>query len=250
MHVDDTLIFYDKKDENIWLQDKKAIASEFAIKDIGDCEWYLNVKVTRDREQGTITLSQTAYIQEMLEDYNMAECKTVVNPCVSYDLYYPPEEAKLDQTPLNSKEQNYYQKIIGSLNYAALTTRPDIAYATNDLGRFNAQAKRFHLDAARHVLRYLAGTMDLGLKFNRSKSDSLNVEVYSDASWANDLETRRSTSGMVVKFMGNVITWASKKQKTVARSSTEAEYVAAADATSECIWLRMWINEVFEEPRP
>src|SRR4029078_9448512 len=137
-------------------------------------------------------------------------CKPVGNPCVSYDLYRPPVESKLDQTLLTPKEQNYYQQIIGSLNYAAMVTRPDIAYATNELGRFNAAAKQYHLHAAKHVLRYLRGTTHIGLEFKQHQLNN-SVDIYCDASWANDLETRRSTSGMLVRFNGNVVSWATKK---------------------------------------
>jgi hypothetical protein len=247
LYVDDTSIFYDKLDKHIWLADKAAIASSYKIKDIGDCQWFLNMKVTRDRKKGTITLSQSAYIERVLEKFNMKDCKPVGNPCVSYDLYCPPEKSNLDHTPLTPQQQNYYQQIIGSLNYAAMVTRPDIAYATNELGRFNAAAKQYHLQAAKHVLRYLRGTVNLGLEFKKHQTQFPQMEVYTDASWANDLETRRSTSGLLVKFNGNVISWATKKQRTVARSSTEAEYVAAADATSEAIWLKSWVREVLGE---
>ena len=260
VYVDDTQAFYHKLDEDIWLADKASIASSFKIKDIGDCKWFLNMKVSRDREAGTITLSQSAYVENVINRFNMQDCKPVVNPCVNYDLHSPPKESNLDQTQLTPKLQNYYQQIIGSLNYAAMTTRPDIAYATNELGRFNATAKQFHLQAAKHVIRYLKGTINIGLVFRRDNKPSPHVEVYSnackpsnqlefytDASWANDLETRRSTSGLLVRFNGNVVTWSSKKQRTVARSSTEAEYVAAADSVSEAIWLRSWVEQVLGE---
>jgi len=247
LYVDDTSVFYDKLDENIWLADKASIASSYKIKDIGECQWFLNMRVKRDRKSGTITLSQSAYIERILKKFGMEDCKSVVNPCMSYDLFEPPKDAKLDQTQLSPDQQKYFQQIIGSLSYAALTTRPDIAYATNTLGRFSAAAKRFHLDAAKHVLRYLKGTINTGLEFKHYDVLFPRVEVFTDSNWGNDLETRRSTSGLLVRFNGNVISWATKKQRTVARSSTEAEYVAAADSTSEAIWLKFWMREVLNE---
>ena len=252
LYVDDTSIFYDKKDEAVWLTDKASIASTFKIKDIGDCKWFLNMELQRDRVNGTITLSQSAYTQKMLKRFDLVECRPTLCPLVDIDLYNPPEAAKVDQTLLSSKEQNYYQQIIGSLNYAAMITRPDIAFAVNELSRFNAQAKAFHLQAAKHVLRYLAGTVNLGLKFTKlpqSNTNNINInsyslQVFTDASWANDSETRRSTSGTLIKFNGNATYWSSKKQKTVAKSSTEAEYVAASESVSDIIWLKMWMMEV------
>jgi hypothetical protein len=249
LYVDDTLAVYDKQDEHIWLADKAAIASRYAIKDIGDCEWVLNMKLTRDRAARTITLSQEAYIKRVLENFQFSQCKPLSYPCIDADLFLPP--AGCDETPLDRKEQTRYQSIVGSLLYAALTTRPDIAFAVNELGRFNAQANQFHMLAAHHVLRYLAGTTNHGLVFRLHGSPhDIKPEVYTDSSWANDLETRRSTSGMVVKLNGNVVSWLSRKQKTVALSSTEAEYMAASEATSEALWLRAWIKEVFQVDAP
>ena len=153
-----------------------------------------------------------------------------------------------DITPLNTKQQNHYQSIIGSVNYAALSTRPDIAFATNELSRFQNQATVCQLQQAYRVLRYLKGTSTYGLEFKPNENPmGINPEIYVDASWANDLETRRSTSGMLALFNGNVVCWSSRKQKTVATSSTEAEYVSAAEAVKEALWLRSWIKEVFKK---
>ena len=202
------------------------------------------MKLTRDRTASTITLSQEAYIKRVLEAFRHHQSKPLATPSPDADLFAPP--AGCDMTPLDKREQTRYQSIVGSLLYAALTTRPDISFAVNELGRFNAQAARFHMQAAHHVLRYLSGTINLGLTFDlHSSPTDIKPEIYTDSSWANDLETRRSTSGMVVKFNGNIISWSSRKQKTVAISSTEAEYMAASEATCEALWLRTWIREVF-----
>ena len=246
LYVDDTLAIYHIADEAIWLADKAAIASHYAIKDLGDCEWILNMKLVRDRANRTITLSQEAYSRRVLETFQHLNSVPVVQPCVDYDLFDPP--AGVDVTPLNKKEQTRYQAIVGSLLYAALTTRPDLSFAVNELGRFNAQATQGHLNASYHALKYLAGTTNYGLRFGPNPNQDatgLCVDIYSDASWGNDLETRKSTSGMLVLFNGNVVSWSSRKQKTVALSSTEAEYMALSEATCEALWIRTWIKEVF-----
>jgi hypothetical protein len=104
------------------------------------------------------------------------------------------------------------------------------------------------LQQAYRVLKYLKGTSNLGLEFKLHGSPTdINPEIFTDASWGNDLETRRSTSGMLVKFNGNVVCWSTKKQKTVAKSSTESEYMAASEAACEAIWLRTWLKEVFNQ---
>jgi Reverse transcriptase-like len=156
-----------------------------------------------------------------------------------------------DSTPLDPKSQTLYQSIVGSILYAALTTRPDVAHAVAELSRFNCEATQYHLTAARHTLRYLAGTTNHGLIFKLTGSPSdIIPEIYVDASWGDDLEKRNSTTGVVVKLNGNVICWNTRKQKTVALSSTEAEYMALTDATTEALWLRTWINEVFRKNIP
>jgi hypothetical protein len=233
LYVDDTLSIYNKKDESIWLEDKAKISAKYAIKDMGDCEWILNMKLVRDRTKRTITLSQQAYIERVLETFNHQDCKPISTPTMDVDLFAPPSGC--DTTPLTPKEQNHYQAVVRSLLYAALTTRPDISFAVNELGRFNAKATRLQLQAAYHVLRYLKGSLNYGLIFKpKDKStNEYNLDIYSDASWANDLETRRSTSGMLVRFNGNIVNWSSRKQKTVAISSTEAEYMSASEAVCE-----------------
>lgn len=251
LYVDDAIAVFHPDDEPIWQADKSAIASQYAIKDLGDCNWILNMKLVRNRETGTITLSQQAYVERVLETFNQENAIPMVQPCPDYDLFLPP--SGVDTTPLNKKEQTRYQAIVGSLLYAALTTRPDISFATNELGRFNSQATQAHMHAALHYLKYLSGTANYGLCFTRNNGKrelQLHLEIFSDASWGNDLETRRSTSGMVVKFNGNIVSWSSRKQKTVALSSTEAEYMAASEATCEALWLRTWVMEVFRVEVP
>jgi hypothetical protein len=249
LYVDDTIVAFNKLDQDIWTQDKAAIAKKYPIKDIGNCDWILNMKVTRDRPNRVITLSQEAYIKRVLQQFQTAECRTYAYPEIDSDLFAIPKDA--DSTPLDSKSQTLYQSIVGSILYAALTTRPDIAHAVAELSRFNCEATQYHLTAARHTLRYLAGTTNQGLvfKLNGSPSDMI-PEIYVDASWGDDLEKRNSTTGVVVKLNGNVICWNTRKQKTVALSSTEAEYMALTDATTEALWLRTWINEVFQKKIP
>jgi len=133
-------------------------------------------------------------------------------------------------------EPSYYQSIIGSNIYAATGSRPDLAYTTTFLLQFNNCPTSEHLQAARRVLRYLQGTKDQVLLFSKSKS--LYLEGYADASYANDLDTRRSVSGYVFSVSGSIISWRSKKQKSVATSTTEAEYMALSLASRQTMWLK------------
>jgi len=250
LYVDDTVIAYHKQDEAEWHQDKQIISNSFAIKDLGDCEWILNMKVTRDRKNRVTTLSQEAYVKRILEQFGMIDSKSVVNPSKCGDFLVPLD--KTDVVVLDKTKHDLYRSIIGALMYAANTTRIDIAHVVGQLSRFAAAPCEHHLDAAKHVLRYLRGTSSLGLVFGSNNSgssspSSLTLIAYSDANWGGDSEDRKSTTGTIIKFNGDVISWLSKKQSTVSLSSSEAEYMALSTSTCEILWYQMWIQEVFKQ---
>ena len=135
-----------------------------------------------------------------------------------------------------------YQQAIGCLTYAATTTRPDISAAVGVLSQYMSSPSTDHWSGVKRILRYIQGTINYGLCFLCENKNELIG--FSDADWAGDLDTRRSTSGFTF-FIGNaLISWSSRKQITVAKSSTEAEYVALSCATQEAIWLRRLLNEI------
>ena len=132
--------------------------------------------------------------------------------------------------------QGLYQSAVGSLLYLSSRTRPDIAYAVSNVAQFSAKPNKQHWTAVKRILRYLQGTKNFGLLY--AKEGSKECVGYSDADWAGDLDNRRSTSGYVFKISGAAVSWRSKKQTCVALSTTEAEYMALANATQEAIWMR------------
>ena len=140
-----------------------------------------------------------------------------------------------------------YQSIIGGLMYAATATRPDISYSVSMLSKFNSSPSEAHLTAAKRIIRYLKGTVNLGLKY--CKSEEGQLIGYADADWAGDLDDRHSTSGNVFLMAGGAISWMSKKQATVALSTSEAEYVALSSATQEAVWLRRLLTDLKATPR-
>ena len=135
---------------------------------------------------------------------------------------------------------NTYQKAIGSLTYAAICTRPDISAAVGALSQYMASPTETHWTGVKRILRYLRGTTNYGLMYDGNGSNDL--QGFSDADWAGDMDTRRSTSGYVFQLGNSTVSWCSRKQATVAKSSTEAEYVALSTATQEGIWLRRLLS--------
>ena len=145
---------------------------------------------------------------------------------------------KLKRNDKTSKQVSsvLYQSIVGSLLYAAIATRPDIAQAVGAVSKFSSSPTEAHLTAAKQILRYLKGTANYGIKYQ--KSDSGNLIGYSDADWAGDCDDRHSTTGNLFLMAGGPVSWLSKKQAIVALSTSEAEYVAVSTATQEAVWLR------------
>ena len=135
--------------------------------------------------------------------------------------------------PLN---QTQYQSAVGSLMYLSVNSRPDIAFAVNNLARFNSNPRKEYWTALKRVLRCLNGIINHGLLYKQDWPE--HFVGYSDADWAGDLSDRKSTSGYVFILSGGPVSWSSRKQKCVAFSTAEAKYVALSAAVQECIWLR------------
>jgi len=148
---------------------------------------------------------------------------------------------KNDDNPVNIKE---YQALIGSLTYAAMSTRPDITEALSVVSQFASNPNETHWKAAKRILRYLKGTLIYGICFCGNSNKDVKLSGFVDADWAGDVETRKSQSGYVFHLCGGPVSWVSRKQTVVAMSTTEAEYVAAAFAAQELIWLRKLLQEL------
>jgi hypothetical protein len=185
--------------------------------------------IERDRAAHFLKLSQTKLIKDIIDKHALTDGKTHSVP-LSPSTRLMTGEGE----PLDTREFGY-GSLIGSLLYVSVCTRPDIAYAVGALARFMAQPTVVHWQAAKHVLRYLAGTSDHGITF---QGTSTAVLGYSDADYGGDLDTRSSTTGYTFIMNSGAISWSSKRQPTVAVSTTEAEYMAAAHATKEALWLR------------
>lgn len=233
VYVDDMLIF--GKDVQVINSLKSELKSIFEMTDLGEAKWILNMEVIRDRAARTIHLSQRQYVNSILTRFQMDDCRPVSTP-MEANLHLP----KLAEAEI---EPRLYQSALGSLMYAMLATRPDIAYSVGVLSQQAATPGKLHWSALMRVYRYLRGTADLKLTF-QGGSHAKELVGFVDADFAGDPVDRRSTTGYTFTLSGGTISWVSKKQRTVARSSTEAEYVAGATATCQAVWLRLLLSEL------
>ena len=142
----------------------------------------------------------------------------------------------------NNVDPNLYQSMVGSLLYAAIASRPDIAQAVGAVSKFNSKPTQTHLTAVKRILRYLKGTADISLKYQ--PTDNCSLIGYSDADWAGDQDDHHSTTGNILLMANGPISWLSKKQPIVALSTSEAEYVALSSITQEAVWLKRLLNSI------
>ena len=234
VYVDDIILA--AKNEKQLKQVKEKLSSKFDIKDLGELKYFLGMKIEQNEEAGSIWIGQPAYIENLLKRLGMQDSKPTSTPA---DVSLKLQPATSQTEPVNQAE---YQSAIGSLMYLAVSTRPDIAFAVNSLARFNSNPQKDHWTALKRVLRYLKGTINIGILYKQDGSDK--CIGYSDADWAGDTSDRKSTSGYIFMFSGGPISWSSKKQKCVALSTAEAEYVALSGAAQECLWLRQLEKEL------
>lgn len=237
VYVDDMLIFYEKSDDLNEVRD--YIKSKLNIKDIGHATECIGIRINQSSTK--IEIDQQKYVVELLAKYNMLNCKSVKSPS--------DPNVKLTKQTINDSSdvtgEVPYQELVGSLLYLSQGTRPDIAFAVNDVSRFNAQHSIEHWEAVIRIMRYLRGTQDKRLCYT-SDCESNELHAYSDADWASDLDKRRSCTGFVVNMTGAAINWKSHRQDIVALSSTEAEYIALSSCVKDVLWIQQILNEIKE----
>jgi len=204
--------------------------------DNGEVNYMLGIKISM--AAAGARLSQTAYINGVLERFGMSGCASVPTPMTHAGSELGPrEDGKATKTEIHD-----YASMLGCLLWIAQCTRPDISYAVSKLARYMANPSLDHFKAAKRILRYLSGTSNLGLVYTQSNAPQ--ISAYSDSDFAQDRSTRRSVSAYTVYLHGNLISWRSRLQPTVTVSTAEAEYLALSEAGREVRWIISLLGEL------
>ncbi|CAM8881042.1 unnamed protein product [Rhodiola kirilowii] len=210
---------------------KGFLQTQFNTKDLGRLRYFLGVEVSRSKKG--IFLSQRKYVLDLLSETGKIGAKPCSTPMIpnlqltkSGELFDDPER---------------YRRLVGKLNYLRMT-RPDIAYPVSVVSQYMSSPTVDHWKAVEQILGYLKGSPGRGIVYGSHGHE--NIECFSDADWAGSKEDRRSTSGYGIMFGGNLISWQSKKQKVVSRSSAESEYRAMSTSTCEIVWIHQFLTEI------
>jgi hypothetical protein len=232
LYVDDLFI---TGEESLIIQCKKELASKFDMKYLGLMHYYLGLEVWKKHGEGF--LGQGKYAIKILQKFGMMNCKSMDTP-MNADI----RKVKVpDSDPV---DPSLYQQLIGSLIYL-VNTRPDIFFAINTLSQFQVEPRQENWIVAKHVLRYICGTINHGLRY--TASSYIQLHGFTDSDWEGSAKDRKSTAGMCFSMGSVMISWGSRKQKSVALSTAKAEYMAACEACTEAVWLRKLISDLFDQ---
>jgi transposase InsO family protein len=231
---------------------KEQLKQLFEIHDLGEIKDFLGASIIRDRDNRVLYMRNTAKIDEYVEDFGLGgETRPVKSPMTPGFVITQEPLTVIPATQLKSELKygsgvpleagNRYGELVGCLLYIANHTRPDISTATGILSQYRACPTTAHMQEGLRILRYLKDTRLHALRLG---GGGPVMEAYTDADYAGCLDTRHSRSGFLVKVMGGVVSWASKKQKTVSTSTVEAEFQAACLAIKEVVWLKGFLKEL------
>jgi hypothetical protein len=236
VYVDDVKLI--GSDKPAMKQVIEQLSNEFKVTNLGDIKYYLGMEIKRDRMRRTITLNQRAYIEKILDKYGYSRHgRTVRTPMVTGQRLEP-----FDGIATEESKQEFAAQL-GSVMYAMTTTRLDIAFAVSSLAQHTRNPGPEHWKALQKIFFYLRSTIDYCIVLG-GVDNQIKLAGYTDASFAEDPSTRRSTGAFIFTLNGGPISWASKRQPTVALSTTEAEYMAMCQAIREASWLKQLLTEL------
>jgi len=212
---------------------KERFKAIWECRDMGETMEFLRMKIRRNGAK--VIIDQCDYLRKIMQRFGMQNAKAAATPLPSGYVPTP------NTDPVDAALRTKYQQVIGSLLYLMLGTRPDIAYAVTRMSQFAANPSKEHLDKSLYIFRYLASMQDYTLEYGRKEEGLI---AYADADWGSETTSRRSTSGFMIKLGGAAVSWTSKAQKTVALSSTEAEYMSLSDTSRQLVWTRSLMQEI------
>ena len=254
LFVDDMFPICMTEDKKELWEDMTVLFKKYKIPPMESATKVLGMQIVRDRERRLLTVSQGQYIRAMLADYEMSDCKIASTPERVIGAVNPQRMTEEQQRRSDDREKKWcengeyphFGSLVGAIMYAANATRPDIVHAAGMLARKLKSVEKEDWIAAKRVLRYLAGTVDVGITYGASDehSDAELGPVYCDSDWAGCRLTYKSTSGYLLKMNGGPVVWGSRKQRTQATSSAEAEYYAMGLATQEVLAMRNFLSEI------
>lgn len=234
VYVDDVLVTGSSMD--LITSVKNQLKERFEMTDSGPCKFVLGIEIVKSSD-GSVTLCQRRYVDDILKRFGMNDCKPVASPVdISVKLVGNSENGTAINAP--------YREAVGALMHLMCATRPDIAFAVGMVSRFMESPQDIHWTAVKRIFRYLQGTKSHGIRFDPSVK--LDFTCFSDADWAGDIVDRKSTSGYVFKMVGGPISWGSKKQSSVSLSTSEAEYIALSLAIQEGKWIHRLLCELLK----
>jgi hypothetical protein len=239
VYVDDLVIMSENLEEVVKV--KETLNKEFKMVDFGEVSKVLGIRILRDIERGTLSLDQSEYVEQIIGSFDMASAKELPTP-LSNTEKFTVEMCPSTEEEVAAMRGIPYREAIGSLMYLMVSTRPDLAAAVGILSRFLANPGPEHWKGVKRIFRYLQGTKTFGLVFQRT--GQVCLEGFTDSDWAGDLDNRRSTSAYVMLVGKGAVSWKSKRQESVALSSTEAEFMASTAACKEVMWMKDFLGEL------
>jgi hypothetical protein len=238
-------------DEATWNVVKSKLSERLKMKDLGVARYCLGLEISQDLKAQTVRISQKKYFQGVLERFGMADCKAVSTP------FAVGTKLSKEMGPKNAEERRImvgkdYLGLLGCLMYGMLGTRPDLAFAVGVASRFSSNPGIEHWNALMHLLRYIKGTLDLGITYRGpgrlGTPISQTLVCYTDADWAGDKDKMRSTSGTLVLLAGGAVSWISRLQSVTAQSTMEAEYIAGSHTGRDLMFIRNQLGELMGKP--
>ncbi len=243
VHVDDCTLA--ARNLEVIAKFKEELSQFVEVTDLGELHWLLGMEIKRDRHARTLHLSQKSYIEGILRRYGLDEHKPLSTP-MDPNVHLSTAQCASTPEDIAIMRDVDYRGMLGALMYASIGTRPDISFAVSTLSRFSINPGPAHLNAVKRVFRYLAGTKDLWLTYGGvANSGDGGLKGYADAD-GSMAEDRHAISGYAFIIDGGAVSWSSKRQEIISLSTTESEYVAAAHASKEAMWLRQFIGQVFK----